>query len=260
MKKEIKMSKPEDFITISLTLLPSQLALVYATLAGSTVIQHSGVEIESLKWSEEEIASFKSHEVKPLEINRIEETEPNGVDTGSPEVDAHGHTWSELLHASTKGTTKDGLWRMKPGVTRPAPMPGFPIEEATSTTTSGEETQPVASASTETAQISETSTVDAPQSGDEDDEFAAFTQALKKVDAAEEAAVASVPARKWTDADLGALCNQAAQKLGDPAPIKEIIGKYVPEGEVAHSRNIPENAREEFAKAVEAKASIEFAG
>jgi hypothetical protein len=52
------------------------------------------------------------------------------------------------------------------------------------------------------------------------------------------------PARKWTDADLGALCNQAAVKLGDPAPIKAMIAEHVPEGQVPHSRNIPEDQRE----------------
>jgi len=34
----------------------------------------------------------------------------------------------------------------------------------------------------------------------------------------------------------------------------------VPTGEVAHSRNIPDEKRAEFAAAVEAKAGIEFAG
>jgi hypothetical protein len=69
-----------------------------------------------------------------------------------------------------------------------------------------------------------------------------------------------VPARQYSDADLGALCNQAAVKLGDPSPIKEIIASYTPEGQVAHSRNIPADKRAEFVKAVETKAGIEFAG
>jgi len=94
----------------------------------------------------------------------------------------------------------------------------------------------------------------------DDDEFAAFAAATAKVEAQKEEAAASVPARKWTDADLGALCNQAAQKLGRPDPIKELIAKFVPEGEVAHSRNVPEENRHEFAQAVEAVAGIEFAG
>jgi hypothetical protein len=39
------------------------------------------------------------------------------------DVDAQGWPWSADLHASTKAKTKDGLWRMKVGVTRPAPKP-----------------------------------------------------------------------------------------------------------------------------------------
>ncbi len=174
----------------------------------------------------------------------------------SGEVDAHGHPWSAELHASTKGQTKDGLWRMKVGVSRPDPLPGFPVEGGASSTdtgtaANGTASEAGASASTETA----ASTV-----GEEDDEFAAFRTAAAASDAGDAAAAASVPARSWADADLGALCNQAAVKLGDPTPVKELIGQYVPAGEVAHSRNIPADKREEFAKAVEAKAGIEFAG
>lgn len=47
-------------------------------------------------------------------------------DTATPEVDAHGHPWSADLHAATKNITKEGLWRMKVGVKRPDPLPGFP--------------------------------------------------------------------------------------------------------------------------------------
>lgn len=182
------------------------------------------------------------------------ETNPAPVDVGEPVLDAHGHPWSELLHATTKGTTKDGLWRMKPGVARPAAMPGFPTEVITSTTTTGEEIQSADTVPTEAAPS------EAPTSVEEDDEFAAFRAADAATAKVEEEAVASIPARKWTDADLGKLCNQAAVKLGDPVPVKEIIQQFTPEGEVAHSRNIPEEAREDFAKAVEAKAGIEFAG
>jgi hypothetical protein len=49
-------------------------------------------------------------------------------------------------------------------------------------------------------------------------------------------------------------------KLGDPSPIKEIIASFTPEGQVAHSRNIPADKRAEFVKAVEDKAGIQFAG
>jgi hypothetical protein len=95
---------------------------------------------------------------------------------------------------------------------------------------------------------------------DEDDEFAAFTAAAAKADAADEAAKANVPPRNYTDADLGALCNQAAVKLGDPTPVKELIARFVPQGEVAHSRNVPADQRAAFVAAVEQKAGIEFAG
>ncbi len=163
-------------------------------------------------------------------------------------VDAHGWPWSPDLHASTKGMAKDGLWRMKVGVTRPDPKPGFPIGD-TGTASTGEESNAPATAPAPTASPIE-----------EDDEFAAFRQASEKLEAKDAEAKASIPARKWTDADLGALCNQAAVKLGDPKPVKEIIAEFVPAGEVAHSRNIPDEKRAEFAAAVEAKAGIEFAG
>lgn len=164
------------------------------------------------------------------------------------EVDAHGWPWSPELHASTKGMTKDGLWRMKVGVTRPDPKPGFPIGD-TGTASTGEESNAPATAPTETASPIE-----------EDDEFAAFRQASEKLEAKDAEAKASIPARKWTDADLGALCNQAAVKLGDPGPVKTIIAEFVPAGEVAHSRNIPDEKRAEFVVMVELKAGIEFAG
>ncbi len=174
-------------------------------------------------------------------------------------IDAHGHPWSAELHASTKGKTKDGLWRMKVGVSRPDPLPGFPAAsgEATPGTGTSAET-PSPSATSQTA--TDPASGQAATSTDDDDEFAAFRNAAAASETVDAAAAASVPARTWADADLGALCNQGAVKLGDPAPIKELIAQYVPTGEVAHSRNIPDDKREEFAKAVEAKAGIEFAG
>jgi hypothetical protein len=164
--------------------------------------------------------------------------------------DAAGWPWDAALHASTKGMTKDGLWRMKVGVARPDPKPGFPITiGGTGTASTGTESSAPA-------------TAPAPAAGpDEDeDEFAAFRDAAASSDAADAAAKAKVPARKWTDADLGALCNQAAVKLGDPAPVKAIIAAFAAEGETPHSRNVPEDKRADFAAAVEAKAGIEFAG
>lgn len=165
-------------------------------------------------------------------------------------LDAGGWPWSADMHASTKGTTKEGFWRMKVGVARPADKPGFPIPDAGSTSTG--------SAGPEASSQSEDAPSEAAGSG-EDDEFAAFRAAAEASDKVEAAAAASVPERKWTDADLGSLCNQAAVKLGDPTPIKDLIAEYVTEGETAHSRNIPEDSRAAFAAAVEAKTGITFA-
>lgn len=41
--------------------------------------------------------------------------------SGSVELDADGWPWTEELHAATKTKTGAGLWRMKVGVSRPAP-------------------------------------------------------------------------------------------------------------------------------------------
>jgi hypothetical protein len=176
-----------------------------------------------------------------------------GGSTDTGEIDAHGHPWSAALHASTKGKTKDGLWRMKVGVSRPAPAPGFPKEggAATGTASSGAGSAGGGSATNGNA---------GSAGGEGEDEFAAFRAAADKSNAGDAAAAANIPARKWTDADLGALCNQAAVKLGDPAPIKAVIAEFVPGGQVPHSRNIPDDKREAFAQAVEAKAGITFAG
>ena len=176
------------------------------------------------------------------------------------EIDAHGHPWSADLHASTKGKTKDGLWRMKVGVSRPDPLPGFPKDSgAASADTGTSPATPAPSATSQTAPAPE-SGQPATSGGEEEDEFAAFRAAAATSEATDAAAAAAVPERQYSDADLGALCNQAAVKLGDPSPIKEIIASFTPEGQVAHSRNIPAERRAEFVKAVEDKAGIQFAG
>jgi hypothetical protein len=188
------------------------------------------------------------------------EASPAATDN-SGEIDAHGHPWSAELHASTKGKTKDGLWRMKVGVTRPDPLPGFPAATGTGTSSGATEAQPTPSATSQTAPAAATDQPGTSTAVEEDDEFAAFRNAAASSEATDAAAAAAVPtARQFSDADLGALCNQAAVKLGDPAPVKEIIARYVPAGEVAHSRNIPTEQREAFAQEVEAKAGIQFAG
>lgn len=44
------------------------------------------------------------------------------------DLDAHGHAYDPKLHAATQSKTKDGLWRMKVGVKRPDPAPGYPLD------------------------------------------------------------------------------------------------------------------------------------
>lgn len=180
------------------------------------------------------------------------------TDTGSAdvsgEVDAAGWPWSADMHAATKGKTKEGMWRMKVGVSRPDPKPGFPKADGASA--NGE-----AAPATSTAEAGlAASQTPAPSASEDDDEFAAFRNAVENSNATDAAAAASAPARKWTDADLGALCNQAAVKLGDPQPVKDVIAKHVPEGQVAHSRNVPEDKRAAFAAEVEKVAGITFGG
>lgn len=222
----------------------AQLAAVYALLGGASP---AAVAVAAPKAS---TAAAPAPVVEPSQASGAAEAsqaaDPDAMLSG--EVDAHGWPWSADMHASTKGKTQEGLWRMKVGVKRPDPKPGFPIGD-TGTASTGEESNAPATAPAPTASPIE-----------EDDEFAAFRQASEKLEAKDAEAKASIPARKWTDADLGALCNQAAVKLGDPKPVKEIIAEFVPAGEVAHSRNIPDEKRAEFAAAVEAKAGIEFAG
>jgi hypothetical protein len=160
------------------------------------------------------------------------------------ETDANGVPFDTALHTGTK--KKDGTWRMKKG----AETPSSTSTASPANGTAAGVTEPAGS-----SPIEEPASAVASQ---EEDEFAAFREAAAKVDAAATPVV--VPEREWTDSDLGALCNQAAVKLGDPSPVKEQIAKFVPEGEVAHSRNVPADKRAEFVKAIEAAAGIEFAG
>jgi hypothetical protein len=240
----------------------AQLAAVYALLGGAAPAAIAAGNAKPAEVAKPVTAqSSGGDETLAQESPASGGTGPSATTAASPsdgEIDAHGHPWSAELHASTKGKTKDGLWRMKVGVTRPAPLPGFPVENGAGTGTSQETPQP--SATSQTATDSASAPAGTSPAAGEDDEFAAFRAAAAASDATDATAAASVPARTYSDADLGALCNQAAVKLGDPSPIKEIIAQYVPEGQVAHSRNIPEDKRAEFVKAVETKAGIEFAG
>lgn len=53
---------------------------------------------------------------------------PGAASPASVEIDAHGHPWSADLHAASKSKTTAGLWRMKVGKSRPAPLPGYPLD------------------------------------------------------------------------------------------------------------------------------------
>lgn len=176
--------------------------------------------------------------------------EPAGAEEASGEdvvLDTDGHPWSAELHAGTKGRNADGRWKMKVGVKRPDPAPGYPLAE-TGNGGTGTKSDGAASGAGASAPTPDAGPV-TPE--DEEDEFAAF--ATSKPDAA--------PAvRSWSDADLSSLCNQAAQALGGPAKVKETIAEFLPEGATNHSRNIPVETREEFAVKLESVAGIEFAG
>jgi hypothetical protein len=162
-------------------------------------------------------------------------SDPNDVDTG-------GWPWSADMHASTKAKTGAGLWRMKPGVARPENKPGF----------TGSADKPVsAEPATTTPSAAPVAAVAAVA---DEDEFAAFRAA------AEVAPAAAPAARTWTDADLSKLCNQAAVAKGSPEPVKAIIAKYVPDGEVPHSRSIPTDQREAFASEVENTLGLKYEG
>jgi hypothetical protein len=190
--------------------------------------------------------------VRQSEAEKVEEI------TQDIAVDSKGIPFDPSIHTGTKN--KDGTWRVKKGMADKA-AELEPIKTLSETSTPSPAI-PVADGATE--QDGSTQTEEpvsaAALPDDEEDEFAAFTAAAAKVDAVEAAAVASIPERVWTDADLGALCNQAAIKLNDPVPVKALIAEFVPAGEVAHSRNVPADKRAAFVAAVEAKAGIEFAG
>jgi hypothetical protein len=44
------------------------------------------------------------------------------------ELDTGGWPWLVQFHASSKSKTKGGYWRMKVGVARPDPKPGYPLD------------------------------------------------------------------------------------------------------------------------------------
>lgn len=161
----------------------------------------------------------------------------SATNTASPsepeEMDSSGEPWDASVHVSTKTKTADGRWRRKPGAGSAPPV----------------EASANAGASEEASSASGAKASSAAEDGT-DDEFAAFHAASNEAPAT----------RSWSDADLAKLCNDAAIKLGNPDPIKHLIGEYVGEGQVAHSRSIAPDNREAFAQAVEQASGMTFAG
>jgi len=202
-----------------------EMAAVYGVLAKT--MNH---DVPSHMQTGDGTMSATLSEAKPAVAEPVEEEpveEELEVEEQDTEVDSAGVPFDPELHTGTK--KKDGTWRAKKGKADEAAAVAEEVAEEVET-----EEEP------------------------EDDEFAAFKEAAAVAE--EVAEEVEVPERTWTDADLGQLCNDAAVKLGNPAPVKALIAKYVPEGEVPHSRNIPNDQREAFAQEVEAEAGIEYVG
>lgn len=234
-----------DYREITVLVRVDQLAALYALLAGVSA-GAVAIAVDTPVPTGNGIPAGAADIAAP-----VEQAEAGSVGTET-ELDSAGWPWSPDLHASTRGKTKEGLWRMKVGVARPDPKPGFPATAAAA--------EPAGTSASAGAAGTGAAPVAPASSADEDDEFAAFRAANEAASATDAAAAASVPARQWTDADLSALCNQAAQKTGNPEPVKAIIARFTPEGQTPHSRNIPADQREPFAKAVESEIGIQFAG
>lgn len=230
-----------------------QLAGVYAVLASSTALAAALAAISG-SGNAPAPAAAKPVTEKPSATEETQEADaPASAGTGeiaqtdaslsddAPKVDAAGTPFDPARHTGT--IVKSGLWRMKAGLSRGEGEGEDAIPKGDGTGTSSDGPAPAAS---------DTATAPADE---EEDEFAAFVSTGKT-----EEATAEIPARTWTDADLSALCNQAATKLGDPAPVRDVIAPFIPEGETPHSRNIPADKREEFAVALETKAGITYAG
>lgn len=227
--------KTEDFIMMPVPV--ASFAAVCALLGGVSAgaVAQGTVKPAIVKEPSEETA-------KPADTNHASASTSGTVSANADGVthDAAGTPFDPARH--TGSIVKSGLWRMKAGIPR---GPGEGEDAIPGNQGTGTSATATGSSGGSTAQ--------AP-AADDDDEFAAFARA------AGNSTPASAPARKWTVEDLSKLTNQAAVKLGDPAPVKEVISQFVPAGEVPHSRNIPESKREEFAKALEAKAGITFEG
>lgn len=225
----------------------NQLAAVYAVLAGTPTVVTRVISPEQA--ADEE---FLESEQWPVDMTSGEAEEvgsiADSIAGAAPEAerDVDGVPFDPALHTGTK--LKSGQWRMKSGIERPTPTAAAqPNPGETPTPAPVPQTDPAASPS------------DAAPVVEEEDEFAAYARQATE---AAPVAAADPAVRQWTDADLGTLCNQAALKLGGDRvdEIKGVIAKYVPEGVIGHSRNIPNDQREAFAQELEKLADIEFAG
>ena len=166
-----------------------QLRAVYAVLASPIALAAALAVIEGNASSTagEKIShtATTGSPVSPTPATSTAETAEEA--SGEVELDSDGHPWSADLHAGTKGKTKEGLWRMKPGVNRPDPAPGYPLADAGNGGTGTKSDGPAPDAGDIVADAS-------AGADDEDDEFAEFAAASKND--------AAPAARNWTDADL----------------------------------------------------------
>lgn len=281
------MSGPAQFeFTVKIGLDASLLAIVSALLASQ------GISLPSIENKPGKApppppanaAASPTAEASPT-TSTAEAASPSEANENAGKTDAAGTVFDPNRHTGT--IVKSGLWRMKTGLSRPenegenSPNYVKPGETAAAGTKTpppppGAKTPPPPpppavdpNRPTDPAFIHDNGdgtelwfVNDAWDSGHpvpgaaaasaEDDEFAAFAAAAT--------AGATAQARSWTDADLSKLCNQAATKDGNPARVKPIIAKFTPAGAVEHSKNIPADQREAFAKEVEATIGITYEG
>jgi hypothetical protein len=211
-------------ITISLTLPENRLLEVYALLGGASLIAVTGTPSAPVAVAVPAPPAPVPAPAPVAEIPAPVAEAPAPPPPADPKDDEPAQVDSAGVafddDLHTGTLKKDGTWRMKKGAV-----------------------------AADAPQVVDTPP---PPVVNDDDEFAAFASAP--------VAPAAPAARKWSDADLSKLCNQGASKDGNPDRVKAIIAKYVPEGEVQHSRNIPDGVREDFTFELEDTIGIQYAG
>lgn len=199
------------------------------------------------QWPKEVIEKAQAENAEPLKFNRVSEAIAAAE---TLELDAHGHPWSADLHASTKGKTQDGLWRMGRGKERPEPMPGYP-KGAENPAPVEDVIQP-----SEKVPVGPETIVITEGPADIDDEFAQFATKTE-----EPAASTEAPAREWSDADVSNAANWAVNSLGGkPEGIVALRDKYIPAGMVPKTMNIPVEDREAFVQDLEKLVGAAYPG